>query len=87
MNHFANPDFWQHYNALPKEARELADKNYSLLRADPYHASLHFKKIKADLWSVRVGRHYRALAFEEEDGYYWFWIGPHAAYDPLLTRL
>lgn len=60
MNHFATPDFWRHYNALPKEVRDLADKNYGLLRADPFHASLHFKKIKLDVWSVRVGRHYRA---------------------------
>lgn len=32
MNHSTTPDFWEHYNALPQEVRELADKNYDLLR-------------------------------------------------------
>lgn len=87
LTHFTTPDFWGCYNALPKEVQELADKNYDLLRADSFYPSLHFKKIKDDLWSVRVGYHYRALAFEEEDGHYWFWIGPHTEYDRLLENL
>lgn len=87
ISHFATPDFWRHYNALPKDVRGLADKNYALLRADSSHPSLHFKEAKVGLWSARVGRQYRALAFREEDGYYWFWIGPHAGYDHLLTHL
>jgi hypothetical protein len=54
MNHRTTPDFWQLYNALPREIQELADKNYVLLRADPSHPSLRFKEIEG-LWSVRVG--------------------------------
>ena len=72
MNHFTTPDFWRNYNALPADVRELAHKNYELLKGDITHPSLHFKEAKVGLWSVRVGRHYRALAFAEEDGYYWF---------------
>lgn len=87
MNHFTTPDFWEHYNALPREVRLLADKNYGLLQADPAHPSLHFKRVKDDVFSVKVGRHYRALAFEQEKGYDWFWIGPHTEYDHLLTHL
>ena len=87
MNHFATPDFWQHYNALPEAVRELADKNCRLLRNDPLHTSPHFKRVKLDVWSARVGCHYRALAFEEEDGCYWFRSGPHAQYDSILTHL
>ena len=87
MNHFTTPDFWELYNALPKEVRELADKNYDLLRSDPVHPSLHFRRVKADVWSARVGRQYRALAFEQEGGYDWFWIGSHAEYDHLLAHL
>jgi len=49
VNHFTMPDFWEHYNALPKEVRELADKNYGLLRSDPSHPSLHFKRLKDDV--------------------------------------
>ena len=86
MNHFTTPDFWDHYHRLPREVRRLANRNYLLLTTDPFHPSLHFKRAKFDVWSVRVGQHYRALAFEEEDGYYWFWIGPHSEYDRLLAQ-
>jgi hypothetical protein len=83
MKHFTVPSFWQQYNALPREIQELADKNYLLLKLDPRHASLHFKRIDK-VWSVRVGSHYRALAYEELEGLYWFWIGPHSEYDQRI---
>ena len=72
MDHSTTPDFRENYNTLPKEVRELADKNFGLLQANPSHPSLHFKVVKDDVWSVRVGRNYRALAFEHEAGYGWF---------------
>ena len=45
MKHLTLPRFWQYYQQLPPEVRELADKNYELLKVNPYHASLHFKKV------------------------------------------
>jgi len=90
MNHFTLPRFWQHYYELPKAIQELADKNYLLLKADPFHPSLHFKKVgkKKHLWSVRVGEHYRALGLDKsDDEIVWFWIGSHSDYDNLLSRL
>ncbi len=83
MEHFTTPRFWERYEALPADVRELADQNYALLKANPMHPSLHFKKVGA-LWSVRVGLHYRALAHEREEGLVWFWIGAHAEYERLL---
>lgn len=83
MNHFASPDFWQHYVHLPEEIRELADKNYRLLRENPQHPSLRFRQV-GRYWSARVGLHYRALAVELPEGMLWFWIGTHAEYDRLL---
>ena len=83
MRHFATPQFWEHYNRLPKDVRELADKNFKLLKADPRHPSLHFRRVDG-LWSVRVGAHYRALGLDKSNAVVWFWIGPHAAYDELL---
>lgn len=83
MNHFASPEFWSCYEALPTYVRELADKNFALLKADAKHPSLHFKKI-GHYWSARVGIHYRALAVEVDDGVVWFWIGSHADYDRLV---
>lgn len=51
MSHFATPDFWYCYRHLPAAVRELADKNFALLRHNPHHPSLRLKK------SARSGRH------------------------------
>jgi hypothetical protein len=65
---------------LPLPVRKLADANYELLKRDPRHPSLQFKKV-GRYWSVRNGLRYRALAVEVDHGYLWFWIGSHADYD------
>jgi hypothetical protein len=33
---------------------------------------------------VRIGRSYRALATEVDEGLLWFWIGSHADYDRIV---
>ena len=83
MPHFTTPRFWDAYAKLPQAVRDLADKNYALLKENPQHPSLHFKKVGV-FWSARVGRSYRVLAVEDEDGFVWFWIGSHADYDALI---
>lgn len=82
MIHHANPDFWACYRALPPEVRVLADKAFALLKQNPRHPSLRFKKL-GNHWSARVGAHYRALAVQVPDGFLWFWIGTHAEYDQV----
>lgn len=84
MKHIASRKFWKCYEALPSEVRELADKNFKLLKADPKHPSLHFKQI-GDIWSVRVGKKYRALGLDKQDTVIWFWIGSHSEYDKLIS--
>jgi hypothetical protein len=69
---------------LPEILGVLADKNFELLKSDPKHPSLHFKQI-GNLWSVRVGKHYRALGFDKKEGIVWFWIGSQADYDKLIS--
>jgi hypothetical protein len=83
LNHYAAPSFWQRYRALPEPVRVLADKQFALLKSDPRHPSLHFKRI-GRFHSVRVGAHYRALAIDASDGVLWFWIGTHAEYDRVV---
>jgi len=73
------------YRALPDEVRELADRAFELLKANPKHPSIHFKPI-GPLWSARVGQHYRALAKKDDNEFTWFWIGTHAEYDSLISR-
>jgi hypothetical protein len=29
--------------------------------------------------------HYRALGLDKPEGIVWFWIGPHAKYDKMLS--
>ena len=83
MKHIASPKFWALYRALPIEVQSLADKNYALLKENPHYPSLHFKKI-GELWSARVGDHYRVLGHGVPEGVHWFWIGTHGEYDKLV---
>jgi hypothetical protein len=62
-------------------------KNFQLFKKDPQHPSLHFERKKPELWSVRVGSGYRALARQVDDNLIWFWIGPHDEYVRLLREL
>lgn len=78
MNHFATPEFWFHYRQLPPSIRELADKNFQLLKRDPRHGSLRFKKT-GPYWSARAG-----VAKERSEGLAWFWVGHHRQYELLL---
>ena len=65
MRHFASPAFWGAYAKLPDPVRELADRNYAMLKSDPRHPSLHFSRWSAGRRSVRAAslanRHCRAL--------------------------
>jgi len=85
MKHRASPKFWGFYEQLPRNIQILADQNYDLLKQNPRHPSLHFKKV-GRFWSARVGDHYRAIAVEDDSGYVWFWIGHHSEYDRLIKR-
>jgi hypothetical protein len=82
--HHANPDSWECFRGLPTGVQDLARSAHALLKQNPRHPSLHFKRVGA-YWSVRVGLHYRALAVEAADGLVWFWIGAHSEYDKLIT--
>ena len=84
LKHFASPNFWVCYRALPEPIQELANKNFELLKANPSHRSLRFKKV-GKYRAVRVGLYYRALATEVGDDLLWFWIGPHSEYDKLVS--
>jgi hypothetical protein len=74
---------------LPQEIRNRADQKFLLLKANQQHPSLQFKKIGErqgqEIWSARVTLNYRALAIKRTDGYLWFWIGDHDAYDLLIS--
>ncbi len=86
--HRTTADFWKDYRALPADIRERADKQFALLKANPRHPSLQFKKLTErggqEIWSARVTRKYRALAAKDEADYVWLWIGEHDTYNDLI---
>ena len=82
--HRTTPQFWERFDALGEDIQKLARKNFELLKENPRHPSLHFKKA-GSYWSVRVGMHTRALAIEDGDDFIWVWIGSHADYDTLIS--
>lgn len=79
-------EFISYFRSLPEEVRAQARKNYRLWKENPYHPSLHFKRVHAyePLYSVRIGLGWRALGLLEDDMITWFWIGSHADYDRLI---
>jgi hypothetical protein len=83
VKHRASQRFWKAYRALPEDARSAADQAFRLIKSDPRHPSLHFKKV-GRFWSARIGLHVRALAVESGGDLVWFWIGTHAEYDRLV---
>jgi hypothetical protein len=82
--HYTTSRFWSCYAALPDSVQSNADRAYELLKVDPSHPSLHFKKV-GKYWSVRAGQSHRALGKEIKQGILWFWIGTHAEYDKLIN--
>ena len=79
-------DFWALYRQLPEHEKERARNAYRLWRENPSHNSLRFKRVNAKdpIYSIRVGRSYRALGLLEGDTVTWYWIGTHADYDRML---
>jgi mRNA-degrading endonuclease RelE of RelBE toxin-antitoxin system len=68
---------------LPAEVREQANIAFQRFRENPSHPGLGFKRLSGqeELFSVRIGLGYRALAWLDGETLLWFWIGPHAEYD------
>jgi hypothetical protein len=87
MKSHATADFWDCYAKLPEKIQERARSAFQLWLRDSRHPSLHFKQVAAageNIWSVRVGIHWRALGVRDADTLVWFWIGSHADYDRLI---
>ena len=77
--HRTTPAFWRRFEELPDSVQRVARQNFILLRENPRHPSLHFRKVGA-FWSARVGATHRALAIEEDGDFTWVWIGHHDQY-------
>jgi len=77
------------YKQLPANIRQIAKKQYKLFKQDPYHSSLHFKKIHSTqpIFSARITYNYRTLGILTDDNIIiWFWIGSHDDYEKMLKN-
>ena len=82
--------FQRLFSALPASVQRQARTAYKRFKENPYHKSLQFKVVgeKDQVYSVRIGKKYRALGFMDENHeIVWFWIGPHSEYDTLVAQL
>ncbi|MCS6918210.1 MAG: hypothetical protein NZM28_00395 [Fimbriimonadales bacterium] len=73
---------------LPSEVQRQAKEAYRLFRQNPFHPSLHFKRVHPTepLYSVRITHSYRAIGLWEGDAIEWIWIGAHDEYERLLQQ-
>lgn len=78
--------FWKCFEKLPYPIQSIAKENFNLLEGNPRHPSLYFKKV-GELWSIRIGLNYRALAVEDGSDFIWVWIGTHDEYDRLIKQI
>ena len=83
--HRTTARFWTRFARLPEAVQRVSRQNFELLKENPAHPSLHFKKV-GKLWSVRVGLNHRALALEDGADFMWIWIGPHDEYKRLIKQ-
>jgi mRNA-degrading endonuclease RelE of RelBE toxin-antitoxin system len=81
--------FRRAFSRLPEPVKERARDAYKQFVESPNHPGLRFKLIHTTdpIYSVRVTKDYRALGLLEDDTIIWFWIGSHADYDELISRL
>ena len=84
-----NPPVPKGLSRLPEPLKERAREAYRRFVENPDHPGLRFKRIHSTepIYSVRVTVDYRALGLREDNTMIWFWIGSHADYDELISRL
>ena len=89
MNSKTTRRFRQMLAQLPSDIRRQAREAYRLFRQNPNHPSLRFKKVHntEPIYSARINIDYRTVGVLNGNEIVWFWIGPHAEYDKLLSRL
>ncbi len=81
--------FRKSFVKLPENIKKQTRNAYKQFREDPYHPSLHFKKVHQEkpVYSARISDNYRTVGAKKGNTLIWFWIGPHSEYERLLYRL
>jgi mRNA-degrading endonuclease RelE of RelBE toxin-antitoxin system len=81
--------FWKYYEKLPDEIKEKSREIFEFFQKDPFHPSLHFKRVHSSkpIFSIRITKNYRAIGILEKNEIIWFWIGNHEEYEKIFKRL
>jgi len=89
MNSKTTERFWKCYVKLPGHIKKEAKKSYKLFENDPFHPSLHYKRIHStrSIFSIRITAGYRAIGIQQDKHIIWFWIGSHNDYDNLIKQI
>jgi hypothetical protein len=89
MTSYITDDFVKCFRKLPLRIQRTARKNYKIWKKNPHHKSLEFKQVgkRKPIYAVRVGIGWRALGYKRDNSIIWFWIGSHAEYDKLISKL
>ena len=78
--------FWRLFSDLPADIQGDAKRAYRLFQTNPAHPALQYKKLEGEdnIYSIRIGLGYRAVAVMKKDRVVWYWIESHAEYDRLV---
>lgn len=89
MHSRATKRFWDCFDALPSDVRTRARRTFETWQKTPNYPALRFRRVhlRREIYSVRIGLGWRALGVMQDDVIIWFWIGSHADYDHLISRL
>ncbi len=89
MNSKTTDRFWKSYNKLPENIKKEAKKSYRIFKTDPFHPSLHYKRVHSTrpIFSIRITINYRAIGIQRNKHIIWFWIGSHTDYDNLIKQM
>ena len=83
--------FWKYFFRLPLDIQKLAKETYKLFQENPRNTTLDFKRLKTRperlIYSIRIGRKYRALGVVKGNNIVWFWIGSHEEYNKRIKQV
>ncbi len=82
MRSHTTENFDRLFAKLPRWVQRNARDAYRQFAQNPQHPGLRFKRLHTEepLYSVRIGRDYRAVGLLEDDEITWDFIGSHADY-------
>ena len=83
--HRTTDRFWKCFEKLSVSIQKRLEQSFQLLKRNPCHPSLNFKKI-GKFWSARAGISHRALAVEDGKDFTWVWIGTHDEYERMIRK-